>query len=366
MHKQVTRIGIFISTLEVGGAERVAVTLANEMVYRGIKIDLIMMNPNGKMRNYVDPRVNIVDLKAKRGRYCYFSLVSYISTNKPVAILSLLTVPNVLLGLTKLQPLRNRPKLIGSEHSYDSDIHRKNKRNMLSYLLYSILARVGYRLLDTTVAVSAGVERRLIDKNLVSPTKTTVIPNPIDLRNISSPSQTEPRSRSLIQLLAVGRLDALKDHATMIRAVNLVREKFDVELNILGEGDERENLESLISQLNLEHNVNLIGNVSETSNWYRGADVLVLSSVREGFGNVIVEALAHGVPVVSTDCLSGPSEILTSSKYGLLVPVGDYIRLAEAIIQVAGQNFDANVLHHRAKDFDSRIICQRYLDVLQR
>ncbi len=364
MSKQIPRVGIFISTLEVGGAERVAVTLANEIVDLGISTDLVLMNSDGQLRDNVDYRVNIVDFKTKRGRYSYFSLLSYILKNKPTAIVSLLTVPNMLLGLTRLMPHRNRPKLIGSEHSYDSDIYRRNERNLFIYFVYSLLARFGYRLLDTTVAVSFGVERRLVDKQLVKSHKIVVIPNPINLRNIPIPNQTEPITRSRLSLLAVGRLDSLKDYDTMFRAIDLVRRELDVVLNVLGEGNERKHLTSLIAKLSLDQHVKLIGNVIDTTAWYREADALVLSSVREGFAMVIVEALAHGIPVVSTDCLSGPSEILNSPQFGILVPVGDYNRLAEAIKQVAHQCFDAELLRHRAEDFDSRLICLRYLAVL--
>jgi glycosyltransferase involved in cell wall biosynthesis len=150
----------------------------------------------------------------------------------------------------------------------------------------------------------------------------------------------------------------------MLRAVDIIRKKHKVELNILGDGEERERLAALIEELGLEKNVNLIGNVLDTSKWYRQADLLVLSSVSEGFANVIVEALAYGVPVVSTDCLSGPREILNKSSYGSLVPVGDFMLLAEEIISVLSKSFDRTTLRLRAEDFDSCIISRRYLDIL--
>jgi glycosyltransferase involved in cell wall biosynthesis len=219
-------------------------------------------------------------------------------------------------------------------------------------------------MLHTTVAVSEGVKERMLDRDLVKEKKLKVIPNPINVRNITPPTGESPPLGSCIQLLAIGRLDQLKDYGTMMRAIKLVKEELDVELNVLGEGLERENLDSLIKQLELENDVTLVGNVMNTSAWFQEADVFVLSSIREGFGNVIVEALAHGIPVVSTDCPSGPREILTKSEYGALVPVGDYQQLAEAIISTARKETDRELLRTRAEDFDSRLICSRYLSVL--
>ena len=357
MNYRKLHVAIFVSTLEVGGAERVAVTLANEMVEKGIRIDLIVMSIGGEMQKKLNSRVNVVDLNTKRGRFSFFALVAYIMRNKPTAILSLLTVPNMLLGLTKLVPLRNRPLLIGSEHSYDSDIYRRNDRNVFLYAAYSIAARIAYRMLDLNIAVSEGVKQRMVERRQVKSRKIKVMPNPIDLRDIAVPHGQTPGLRPRIKLLAVGRLNILKDYETMFRAVDIIRRDFAVVLNVLGEGEERACLATLISDLNLEENIKLIGNVQETSTWYQGADVLVLSSISEGFSMVIVEALAHGLPVVSTDCLSGPNEILTELEYGALVPVGDYAQLAATIINVLSKNHDRGLLYLRAKEYDSRIVC---------
>jgi glycosyltransferase involved in cell wall biosynthesis len=359
-----SRIGIFVSSLQVGGAEKVATTLANEMATVGIGVDLIVMKSGGELQESLDSRVRVVDLNTNRGRFSFFTLIRYILENRPDAVLSLLTVPNVLLGLTRLVPMRNRPLLVGSEHSFDSDIYRRNDRRLILFCIYYLMARIGYRMLHVTIAVSEGVKERMLDRELVKEKKLEVISNPINLRNITPPTGKRPPLGSCIQLLAVGRLDRLKDYGTMIRAIKLVKEELDVELNVLGEGSERVGISSLIQQLELEHDVKLRGNVMDTSAWYQGADVFVLSSLREGFPNVIIEALAHGIPVVSTDCQSGPKEILLEPEHGALVPVGDYQQLAAAIISTARKETDRGLLRSRAEDFDSRLICSRYLRIL--
>jgi glycosyltransferase involved in cell wall biosynthesis len=364
MKKKAPHVGIFVSTLSIGGAEKVAITLANEFTEQGISVDLIVMSSTGALRTQVSSKVRVIDLGTNRGRRSLYALVTYMQKHQPQVVISLMTVPNLLLGLSKLFVRSNTPLLVGSEHSTYSDIYEREERNILVFLAYSIAARIGYRLLDMNIAVSEGVKQRMIQRKLVSPRKVKVISNPIEMKKIEKPTGTTLGLRPTIQLLAVGRLNVLKDYDTMLRAVDIIRKKHKVELNILGDGEERERLAALIEELGLEKNVNLIGNVLDTSKWYRQADLLVLSSVSEGFANVIVEALAYGVPVVSTDCLSGPKEILNKSSYGSLVPVGDFMLLAEEIISVHSKSFDRTTLRLRAEDFDSCIISRRYLDIL--
>jgi glycosyltransferase involved in cell wall biosynthesis len=191
-----------------------------------------------------------------------------------------------------------------------------------------------------------------------------VIPNPIDLSEITLKPDSKSQTEASIKLIAVGRLDEIKDYPTMIRAVGLLRNTYKVSLDIIGDGNIKESLINLINELNLAEHITLVGEVLELSHWYREADVLVLSSLSEGFGNVIVEALAHGTPVVSTDCPSGPSDIITENTYGRLVPVGDFVALADAIIQVRLQAIDKKILRARAEDFECSKICDAYKKVL--
>jgi glycosyltransferase involved in cell wall biosynthesis len=364
MEEKAPHVGIFVSTLNIGGAEKVAITLANEFTELGVNVDLIVMSSSGALREQISPKVRVIDLGTNRGRRSLYALVAYIQNQQPEVVISLMTVPNLLLGLSKMFVRSKSPLLVGSEHSTYSDIYEREKRNFLVFLAYSIAARIGYRLLDMNIAVSEGVKQRMIHRKLVSPRKVKVISNPIEMKKIEKPTGTTLGLRPTIQLLAVGRLNFLKDYDTMLRAVDIIRKEHKVELNILGDGEERERLIALIEELDLQKNVNLIGNVLDTSKWYREADLLVLSSISEGFANVIVEALAHGVPVVSTDCLSGPREILNKSSYGSLVPVGNFTLLAEKIISLRGKSFDRTTLRLRAEDFDSRSISAEYLKVL--
>ena len=138
----------------------------------------------------------------------------------------------------------------------------------------------------------------------------------------------------------------------------------DATLCILGEGSERTALETQVHALGLEGRVLLPGYKSDPAPYYARADLFVLSSDHEGFGNVIVEALDHGVPVVSTDCPSGPREILQEGKYGTLVPVGDVDALAQAMLATLHAPHDPAALKARARDFAVDTIADQYLDHL--
>ena len=134
-------------------------------------------------------------------------------------------------------------------------------------------------------------------------------------------------------ILGAGRLTEQKDFPTLIRAFALVRKKHPARLMILGEGEERSKLETLVQELGLEKEVSLPGFVDNPYKYMKRAAVFVLSSRWEGFPNVLVEAMALGTPVVSTDCPNGPAEILENGKWGELVPVGETQSLASAVLR---------------------------------
>ena len=159
----------------------------------------------------------------------------------------------------------------------------------------------------------------------------------------------------------MGTLKEQKDHRTLIRAFARLSRDFNAKLTILGEGPLRAGLESLIAELGLQSRVSMPGFVVDPYPWLRSADLFVLSSQYEGFGNVIVEALECGVPVVSTDCPSGPAEILENGRYGRLVPVDDVVALATAMSASLAELHDREKLMKRATAFSVRNISDQYL-----
>ena len=165
-------------------------------------------------------------------------------------------------------------------------------------------------------------------------------------------------------VLGVGRLEQQKDFPTLIHAFAKVRQMQTAKLVILGSGREEKKLLSLVDELKLNEDVAMLGFVDNPYAYMAKSAVFVLSSAWEGFGNVIVEAMAVGTPVVSTNCPNGPEEILDNGKYGELVSVGDSQAMAEAILRVLlGEikSVDSDWL----EQFKLETVAQKYLDVLQ-
>ena len=165
-------------------------------------------------------------------------------------------------------------------------------------------------------------------------------------------------------VLAAGRLTSVKDHATLLRAFARVLCSRPARLLILGVGPERENLLKLADHLGLSQCVDLPGFDPNPFAYMSRSRVFVLPSRYEGFGNVLPEAMACGTPVVSTDCRSGPREILEDGKWGRLVPVGDWRAMAEAILDTLDNPIPSDQLIFRASAFSSDASIDRYLEVL--
>jgi glycosyltransferase involved in cell wall biosynthesis len=162
----------------------------------------------------------------------------------------------------------------------------------------------------------------------------------------------------------VGRLIPQKDYPTLINAFSILRRTKKARLVILGEGNERSQLESMIRELGVTEDTRLLGFRENPYTYMARAAVFVLSSVSEGLATVVIEALACGIPVVSTNCRYGPAEILENGKYGRLVPVGNPDALAEAIQSALTVDVDTVNGRNRAKDFELIAIARQYLNIM--
>jgi glycosyltransferase involved in cell wall biosynthesis len=151
-----------------------------------------------------------------------------------------------------------------------------------------------------------------------------------------------------------------KNFGMLLDAFKKVAEKTNARLLILGTGQLQHELEIRIGELSLEGQAFLGGHVDDTASWYETADLFVLSSDYEGFGNVLVEALAAGLPIVSTDCPSGPAEILDNGEYGMLVPVGDADAMADAILGQLSRDHSPETLRRRVPEISGASSLESY------
>ena len=355
---------MLIPDFRAGGAERVNLLLLHEFVNQGFDVDLLLLNKRGVLLSEVPEQVRVIDLQAGRIRKAFLPLVNYLRVNRPdVLLASMWPLSSLAVFAGKFSHFRGR--LVVVEHSALS-------QSPQNYGLAGFSLRKSMRWInshaDCVVGVSAGVIEDLKLLGLPS-CNTRVIHNPISISEetvVPASWKDHPwmKSGGSHRLLAVGSLKLAKDYPALLHSMKkLVHSGSDVSLLILGSGALQPQLEELCQVLGIENHVHFGGFVSDPAPFYRRADLFVLSSAWEGFGNVIVEALAVGTPVVSTDCKSGPAEILENGKYGKLVPVGDPAALANAIEESLSEPFDPEKLKARAKDFSPDVIAKKYLDL---
>jgi glycosyltransferase involved in cell wall biosynthesis len=358
-------VALFLRGLYGGGAERILLTLARGFAERGVKVDLVLARAEGPYLEQVHPQVRIVDLKARWMPASLPKLVRYLRQVQPINLIAALHYPcEIALWARRLAGVSTR--IIVSEHNTLS--LEAARIPQISVHLTPLAARLFYPWADKIVAVSQGVATDLTQITHIPADRIQVIYNPVLTPELFSLAQ-EPVEHPWFKpgeppvILGVGRLHPQKDFPTLIHAFDRVRQVRPARLMILGDGPERERLTALIAELGLTDDVALPGFVQNPYAYMSKANVFVLSSAWEGLGNVLIEAMAVGTPVVSTNCESGPAEILDRGKYGHLTPVGDSEAISAAILSVlAGHSplLDPQWLDQ----FTSEICVQKYLDVL--
>ena len=352
-------------SLAGGGAERVFVELANEFVTYGYRVDLVLASAHGPYIDDVGQGVRIISYGNSGVLRALPKLVRYLRRQKPDVMLSGLAHANVISVFANLGAGR-ATRCIISARSIPSVWYRTN-RSLRSWALLQLM-RATYRFADAIIVNSQAVASDLNRFLMLSRKRIEVVYNPIDIVAIQDLSREEVehdwcKSGAPLVLLGVGRLDVLKDFPTLIRAFSLIRSQRDCRLVILGEGPDRASLEHLIHSLGLQRDVFLAGFVKNPFAWMRCAKVVVSSSLTEGCPNAIMQALACGTPVVSTDCEGGTAEILEDGKWGKLVSVGDPAAMAGGIIETLDEakHSDGQL---RANDFAKDSIAREYLRVM--
>jgi glycosyltransferase involved in cell wall biosynthesis len=407
------RLAIYIRSVESArGAERVAINVARGLAERGHQVDFLVEESRGwlleelrdgasnvrifnlrrasrssswaerfsKLEAAAGLLLPLRDASAGRRRTAIASLLhflykqdppigslrDYIATEKPGAILSLLNYPNIALLLTATL-LRERPRFIVSVHNTLSAaaLHNESKWvRSVPKLMRALFGRA-----DAIVAVSAGVAEDVAGLTGIPTNRITTIYNPIfrpDLATLAEAPVDHPwlANRNLPVILGSGKFKPQKDFPTLIRAFARVRLEQAARLIILGEGEAVTKLKELAASLGISDDVDFPGHLRNPFAYYGKASVFVLSSKWEGLPTVIVEAMACGCPVVSTDCRSGPREILEEGRFGSLVPVGAVDEMAQAILATLRSPPAKAPLIERAREFSLDRAVSRYETVM--
>jgi glycosyltransferase involved in cell wall biosynthesis len=366
--RQSVSISIYISGKEfgAGGAEQVVLNLAQGFVERGIKPNLVLLQASGAFVSRICPDVHIVDLSIRseqshRSLRKLFALIRYLKREQPTIFFAVSDTENIAMWAKRIAGVKT--SVLNVLQVPVSMPLKWVSNNFKRYLIQN-----SYRWVDGVVACSQGVADDLIHTTGVSLDKVHVIYNPIVIDHILAKAQ-EPiqhpwfTSDAPPVILGIGRLVKQKDFPTLIRAFFQVRQQKQAKLIILGEGEQRCELEALIEELGLKNDVDLPGFQCNPHTYMAKSSLFVLSSRYEGAPNVLLEALEIGIQVVSTDCNSGPADILECGKYGRLTPLNDPQSLADAILEALTHPIASNILQKCATSFSLPKIVDQYLEI---
>jgi glycosyltransferase involved in cell wall biosynthesis len=323
-------LAFFAAALPAGGAEKAILTIAGGFAAKGDRVHLVLATAGGELMSQIPSGVALVDLQKKRAITSVAGLAMYLRRTRPVALISALTHAN-LVAIVATSAAATRTPVIVTEHTMLSKASRASSDTRERVM--PTLVRFVYPHATSVVAVSQGVADDL--RISVPRLHPQVIPNPVptDLTERAKEATGHQwlDSPTLPVILGVGRLVQIKAFDVLIRAVASLQAQTPCRLVILGEGDARRPLESLIAELGLDDRVALPGHVENPYAWMARARVVALSSRREGLPTVLLEALSLGKAIVATDCESGPREILQGGRLGRLVPVDDAAALGVAL-----------------------------------
>ncbi|MEA1833324.1 glycosyltransferase [Methylobacterium durans] len=351
---QIRSVAIYVPCLQAGGAERVAAVLATGLHRAGVATTLIVDAERPENRGFVAAGVTMVVLGGGHADNTR-RLARWLRANGPDIAMAIDAPASVKLAAAKMLA-RGRTRIVLSYHGHAGIVRGRlgNAAFRLAFLLT--------RFADRTVCVSEGLARRLVEDWRASAARIESIPNPIPVEHAHAAADAADLATRPPTIVAVGRLVPEKGYDSLIRALTLL--PGDVRLTILGDGPERPALQRAADEAGVAGQVSLPG-FAEPWPAYGAARVFALSSISESFGNVVVEALASGLPVVATDC-GGPGEILDRGRYGTLVPVGDSAALAAGLGAALADPGDPALRVARAASYAVPQIVERYLDLFER
>jgi glycosyltransferase involved in cell wall biosynthesis len=394
------RIAILLPSLAGGGAERSMLLLCQFFSQQGRAVDLLLCRPEGAYAGSVPPAVSVVTLKPSsslRGRLLALladpaglvpllkpvllpikadanirhidALATYLKDNNPNILLSAMTYTNLVALWARRLAGNNVPVVVSERIALTVHIQNQSVKDAWRWKYLLPLVNQAYQAASGIVTVSNGVAKDLIENTGIAPKYVKTIYNPVvddQLGELAAQPLQHPwfDAESPPVILGAGRLIPQKDFATLLRAFAQLRQRRPARLMILGEGRLRPELEGLAETLGVAADVAFPGFVQNPYQYMARAAAFVLASLYEGLPGVLIQALACGCPVVSTDCPGGSEEILDYGKYGTLTPVGDAAAIAGALNAALDAPPDRDALMRRAQVFSVDTAAQRYLEYL--
>ncbi len=363
------KLVICIPSLRLGGAAKIALNLTEQYLEEEIDVTIILTDGNSKDLDFTSlpSGVNLIKLPAIKVHHFIrpfinvFFLARYFRNLKPDAILAVRHDATAVSSMAWKLTLKKACFVIREINPITRTLNRNS-------IMISILKKA-YGSATAVIANSNDVADALKSKNWLDAGKIYTIDNPVLTKGFFTKAQ-EPlvdtwiKASSSPLIITIGRLDKMKDQQTLIRAFALVRKNIDCRLMLIGDGPEAASLRRLVDSLGVSGSVKLPGALENPYPLLKHAEIFVLSSMYEGFGNVLVEALSLGKKIISTACPGGPAYILNHGEFGKLFPIGDYEQLAVEIGNALVTEIDTVPLIARSKDFSTEKIAKLYSQLL--
>jgi glycosyltransferase involved in cell wall biosynthesis len=355
---------IYFHDLSPGGVERQSLVLARELSERDVDVTVVVHQLHGELIPLLPQGIPVVNLNGGRTLQDVLRLRRYLLVERPDIFMANVDHNNIAAAMANAIS-RSPTRLIICQHnplsaSYHATVNWKHR---LVPWFYGVLAPY----IDHAVGVSAGISGELVQQVGLPPAKVSTIFNAVIGDDFGDKASEPVRHPWLVDkdrpvFVTAGRLVEMKDQRTMLRAFAIHLRAHQARLMILGTGPMLEELRALAASLGIAEHVEFTGFVPNPLPYMRAADAFVLSSRSEGFGNVLVEAMGCGTPVISTDCPHGPADILAHGRYGILVPPQDPGALAPALSQIVAQanRWPQELLRQRAADFSYRACADSY------
>jgi glycosyltransferase involved in cell wall biosynthesis len=374
--KRDLKAAFLINSMEGGGAEKVVqILLKNLITYQNTEITLILIEDNIK---YEIPKgIKVISLFSHINNYLAKFLSLFFGAYKLKKTVRRCGITTVISFLERSNFINVLSKIIGSPHRLIISEHTNPEysyvRTNIKASIVKFLLKLLYKRSDKIIAVSNGVKKTLNSMLGIAMNKIHVIYDPCDINKVKKLSVEDvvhPWFYADIPIIiTVGRLVEPKGQWHLIQTFAEVQKDIRSRLMIIGEGILQNKLEKLARSLNVSEDVAFLGWQANPYKYMSRSTIFVLTSLWEGFGIILVEAMVCGLPIVSFDCESGPREILDNGKYGILVPVGDNKTLKNAIVNLL-KDYQlratyTRITKQRAQKFNMEAITEKYKRCLE-
>ena len=356
------RIAFIMHKFAGGGAERITILLANELIKVGYDVSMLVKINDGDIKDTLDSNIRTIELSSKKIDF-FKNLYKKMNENSYDAVFG------VSMGMSTYAIVIN--KILGNKQNLFPIIHSAMSKSYDSFIgIKCRLFKFLKNSFNKSIVISEEARSDFLRITQLPDCKTMTIYNPVVSDDIREKSMEVNKHKWIANhevpvIVTAGRLTPQKNHKLLLESIALLLKERDVRCIILGQGELEKELKDFAYHLGIGEYVDFYGFTSNPYSFFKNADCFVLSSSWEGLPTVLIEALACGCPVVSTDCVSGPKEILDSGKYGKLVPEDNAMALSNAISQTLDESIDKNILMERSSFFTVERAVQNYINVIE-